>query len=403
MKLKSKVKSACKKIWKAFNSWRKRGMWFRVTVLLLVGLSMNFERLYTTNHVLLIQELVLIACKAIRYSSEPKVISAHLRYLHVQKSRQLQKQLLDKVKNGSLRLNTNEMKLLSQNTVNANYNKLFELAKRKKIISQNVTLSQSKRAMLDKACKLTAERFDPEWADVKKRVFAQPPLSMKGLRQNLWWFWHSLLAVFPLPIIPALPWLVLCFTLGAWGASLKSQAKFFLSAILAVVMTFVWLYFSTYVNGSWGGWRTSYLWHLLGTSIFLAIWAIIGSVLGRRLYQYASKYSKESQSLIYLLLISGIILLMADTCFKACHTNGYYWWIGWPAYCLLFRSSAFAPYFVTVGIGVLLYTVFFIHKAYAQQLKRFQWLTTIKYLLIILFVLKLVFIWHPILSKYFKF
>ena len=65
-------------------------MWFRVTVLLIIGSAPLYERLYTTDHVPLINELVLIACKAIRYGSEPKVTSAHLRYMHVQKSRQLQ-------------------------------------------------------------------------------------------------------------------------------------------------------------------------------------------------------------------------------------------------------------------------------------------------------------------------
>ena len=177
----------------------------------------------------------------------------------------------------------------------------------------------------------------------------------------------------------------------------------FSNCSLAVVMTFVWLYFSAYVNGNWEGWRANYLWNLLGISVFLAIWAIIGSILGKRLYQYASKYSKENQVFIFSLLTSGIILLMAGTCFKTYHAGGYYWWVMGPGYYLLFRNFAFAPYFVTVGIGVLLYTLFFIYKTYAQQLQKFKWLTTIKYLVIILFALKLVYTWHPILSKYFKF
>ena len=93
MGLKSEFKPACKKIWKAFNSWRKRGMWFRVTLLVVVVLSTNLDRLYTTNHIPLIEELVWIACRRIRYNSEPKVTSAYRRYLHAQKSRQLQNKL----------------------------------------------------------------------------------------------------------------------------------------------------------------------------------------------------------------------------------------------------------------------------------------------------------------------
>jgi len=399
MGLKSEFKPVCKKIWKAFNSWRKRGMWFRVTVLLIIGFSMNLERLYTTNHVPLINELVLIACKAIRYRSEPKVISAHLRYLHVQKSRQLQNQLRAKVKDGSLRLNQNELKLLNENTLNANYNKLFVLAKRAIIIPSDVTLSQTKRAMLDKSCKLTAERFDPEWADVKKMVFAQPPLSMKGLRQNLWWFCHSLLAVLPLPVIPALPWFILCFTLGFWGAQSKYLAKWILATTLAVAITLAWIYATNFGGTVWR--FMIYYWRMVGVSVFFSIWAIVASILGKRLYNYTSKHHKEMEVFIFLLLVVCILLLMPITFFKAYYTGWYYW--GLPGNCLFFRNSNFAPYFVTVGIGVLCYTWFLIHKNYVEQLRRFQWLTTIKYLLIILFALKLVYMWHPILSKYFKF
>ena len=402
MGLKSEFKPACKKIWKAFNSWRKRGMWFRLTILLVIGFSMNFERLCTTDHVPLINELVWIACRAIRYSSEPKVTSAYLRYFHAQKSRQLQNQLRKKVKDGSLRLNSNEIKLLNKNTLDANYNKLFELAKRNKLISENIILSQTKRAMLDKACRLTAERFDPEYADIKKMALAEAPFDIKELRYKLWRFGYGILMIFPLPLIPVLPWLILCFTLGVWGASLKSQAKFFLFSTLAVVMTFVWLYFSAYLGKDWEGWRANYLWSLLGISVFLAIWALVGSILGRRLYKYASKYSKETQFLIFSLLISGIIFLIPNTLFVR-HYRLWGFRLTWTGSYLLFKSSAFAPYFVTIGIGVLLYTLFFVHKTYAQKLEKFKWLMTIKYLLIIIFALKLVFTWHPILSKYFKF
>jgi hypothetical protein len=394
MGLKSEFKPICKKIWKAFNSWRKRGMWFRVTVLLIIAFSMNVERLLTTDHVPLINEWVWIACRAIRSASEPKVTSAYLRYFHVQKSRQLQKQLREKVKDGSLHLKPNKMKLLSQNTHDANYNKLFKLAQRAKLISANLTLSQSKRAMLDKACKFTAERYDPEYADIKKIIYTMPPLDIKQLQLNFLRLWRNIFVVFPLPIIPALPWFILCFTLGMCGASLKSQAKFSLFAALAVVMTFVWLYFSAYANGNWEGWRWVYQWRLLGISVFLAVWAIIGSILGRRLYKYASKYSKENQVFIFSLLTSGIILLMAGTCFKTYHAGVYPWWVRLSGYYLLFRSFAFAPYFVTIGIGVLCYTWFLIHKNYAEQLKKFKWLAIIKYGLVIFFILELLYSWN---------
>ena len=170
MSVKLQLKTVLQKSWKAFNTWRKKGMWFRVTVLLLIGISMNLERFFTTDHIPLINELVWIACRAIRYGSEPKVTSAHLRYLHVQNSRKLQKQLFIEYKTGHIKLSPAQQKLLTQSTLNSNYNQLFKLAKNKKLISQNITLGQSKRAMLDKACKLTADRYDHEYANIKKII-----------------------------------------------------------------------------------------------------------------------------------------------------------------------------------------------------------------------------------------
>jgi hypothetical protein len=393
--LKSEFKPVCKKIWKAFNSWRKRGMWFRVTVLLIIGSVPLYERLITKNHVPLINEFVLTACKAIRYASEPRVTSAYLRYLHVQKSRQLQKQLREKVKYGSLHLNANEMELLSQNTLNANYNKLFELAKQAKLIPANISLSQTKRAMLDKSLKLTAERFDPEWEDVRQRIIHEDHCNKDVLLMKLKILGYGILAIFPLPVIPALPWFILCLTLGMWGASFKSKVKFSLFAALSVVMTFVWLYFSAYLNGRWEGWRVSYLWSLLGISIFLAIWALIGSILGGRLYKYTSMYSKEKHVFIFLLLISGISLVMPVALFCKVPVRWYYFL---SAGNLLFKSYAFVPYFLAVGIAVLCYVWFLVYKNYAGRFKKSIWLLSTQCLLSIFIVYKVIYLLH-ILTK----
>ena len=391
MNLKSDFKPACKKIWKAFNSWRKRGMWFRVTVLLIIGFSMNCERMYTTDHVPLINELVLIACKAIRMGSEPKVTSAHLRYLHVQKSRQLQNQLRKKVKDGSLRLNSDETKLLHQNTRNANYNKLFKLAKSKKLIPDSVTLAQTKRAMLDKSLKLTAERFDSEWADVKRRVLAQPPFS---IRQNLQWFWYSFVLVLPLPLITVIPWFILCLTLGYWGAMSKYKAKWIIAVILATTMTFL---SSKIIENAilYGYWKT------IGICTYWTVFVFIASLFGKRLYNYVSTKNKEVKVLIYALLISGIILLTPAIWFEKDFYIGFHYCCAQLGNYLLFRNSVFAPYFITAGVGVLFYTLFFVFKTYDQKLKSFKWAVPVKYLVIVLLLAKLLYSWYPLLSKYF--
>lgn len=395
MVLKSKFKSACKKIWKAFNSWRKRGMWFRVTVLLIIGFAINFERLYTTNHVPLINELVLIACKAIRIGSEPRVTYSHLRYLHVQKSRQLQKQLREKVKDGNLNLSANEMKLLNQNTLNANYNKLFVLAKRAEIIPADITLSQTKRAMLDKSLRLTAERFDPEWAEVRKNISTIPPLSLKQLELNFYWLWGAVWAILPLPIIPVLPWFILCFTLGFWGARSKYKYKWILALIIAVAMTFLWIFFSWLFKHN--AIPQSYQkYHIykgkdFGVSIYFAILAVVGSLLGKRFYNWTLKRKYDTVVFIVLLLLSGGVLLTPVKFFREYYIHDLYSYL-WilPGKYLLFINSTFVPYFLAAGIAVLCYVWFLIYRNYAEKLKKSIWLLSIQFLLSIFIVYKLI-------------
>jgi len=393
VELKPKFKPACKKIWKAFNGWRKRSMWFRVTVLLIIFSVPLYERLSTKNHVPLINELVWTACRAIRAGSEPKVTSAHLRYFHAQKSRQLQKQLLAEYNAGRLSLNVNELKLLSQNTLKTNYNKLFVLAKRAKLIPANLSLSQTKRAMLDKSLKFTAKRYDLEWEDVKQQVMREHHFHPDVLRMKFKILWYAILGISPLAIIPVLPWFILCFTLGFWGAKSKSQVKFVLAATLAIIMTLVWMYLSAYKNSHWFGWFANYHWRLLGISVFLSIWAFIGTILGKRLYNYTLKYSKETKIFIFLLLISSVLLLIPEIFFKAYSTANYYWWIG---NYLLFKSSSFMPYLITFGVGLSFYTLFLIFKTYAQKLDKNEWTQPIKYLIIILLIAKLIFSWYPL-------
>ncbi len=387
MEQESKIKTACRKIWKAFNSWRKRGMWFRVTVLLVIGISVLSERLMTPDHVPLINELVWIACKAIRVGSEPKVVSAHLRYLHIQKSRQLQNQLREKVKSGTLQLRTDELKLLNQNTVDANYNELFALAKRAKLIPEGVTLSQSKRAMLDKACQLTAERFASEWEDIRQETRKEYPFNPDVLLMKLEILMDGILMIFPLPFIPGLPWLFLCFTLGVWGASFNSKFKFSLFAAMSVAMTIVWLYFSAYLSGSWnwGGWYVSYLCSLLGIAVFFVMWALIASIMGRRLYKYVSRYSKEKHTLILSLFLSGIILTMPFTFF---HKKAAYCF--WPAANLLFKNYTFVPYFIAAGIVILCEAWFLTCKNYPEKSKKYIWLLLMQGLLGIFIIYKLI-------------
>ena len=395
MEFKSKFKPICKKIWQAFNSWRKKGMWFRLTVLLIIGFAINVERLYTTNHVPLINEFVLIACKAIRIASEPRVTSANLRYLRVQKSRQLQKQLRSEYKAGRLNLNKNELELLNADTLNANYNQLFELAKRAEIIPKDVSLSQTKRAMLDKSLRLTAERFNPEWAEVRKNISTVPPLSLKQLELNFYWLWGAVWAILPLPVIPVLPWFILCFTLGFWGARSKYKYKWILALIIAVAMTLLWIFFSWLMK--YNAIPQSYQkYHIyrgkeFGASVYFAILAAIGSVFGKRLYNWTLKRKYDTVVFIVLLLLSGGVLLTPVKFFREYYIHDLYSYL-WilPGKYLLFINSTFVPYSLAGGIAVFCYVWFLIYRNYTEKLKKSIWLLSIQFLLSIFIVYKII-------------
>ncbi|MFA6716766.1 MAG: hypothetical protein WCS27_15400 [Victivallaceae bacterium] len=353
------VKNRLAKVWKTFNNWRKRGMWFRLTVLLIIGSVPLMERLMTPVHVPLINEFVWIACRAIRAGSEPRVISAYLHYFHAQKSRQLRNQLQKEYNAGHIKLSPNELKLLTQNTRQANYNELFKLAQREKIIPADITLSQSKRAMLDEALRVTEERYGPEWEDVHRRTQAEAPFDFDGIMLRLRYFGFALASILPLPIIPTLPWFILCLTLGFWGARTENRAKLVSVVIVLVVMTLLWVIVAN--QDKYGYFFRG--WELAGASVFFAVWAVIGGILGKRLYYQTMKNGYDVLTFTVLLLLSGVVLLMPVTFFKEPCFNDYCLWLYiCPGRYLLFRSFAFVPYFITAGILVLLYTLFFVCK-----------------------------------------
>ncbi|MDD5599960.1 MAG: hypothetical protein PHV82_18595 [Victivallaceae bacterium] len=386
-------KNRLAKVWKAFNNWRKRGMWFRLTVLLIIGSVPLMERLITPDHVPLINELVWIACRAIRMGSEPKYTSAYLHYLHAKKSRQLQNQLQTEYNAGHIKLGLNELRLLKQNTRQANYNELFRLAQREKIIPADITLSQSKRAMLDEALRVTDERYGPEWEDVHKQTLFEAPFDFDGIMLRLRYFGYGIASVMPLPVIPVLPWFILCLTLGFWGAQTEKRSRWIGVMTMSVMITLLWIVAANQGKHNCFFWREH--WQLRGTSIFFAIWAVIGCILGKRLYKRTVKNGYNVLTFTVLLLLSSVVLLMPVTSFKEPCFNDYCFWLYiCPGHYLLFRSFAFVPYFITAGILVLLYTLFFICKKYSQQLQKFKWVTPLKYLMILLLLAKLLHVWY---------
>ena len=374
MKLQSKT--ILQKFWKAFNSWRKKGMWFRVTVLLIVGISMNFERLFTTDHIPLINELVWIACRAIRYGSEPKVTSAHLRYLHAQKSRQLQKQLFIEYKAGHIKLTTSQQKLLKQNTLNSNYNQLFELAKNKKLIDQDTTLAQSKRAMLDKACKLTADRYDHEYANIKNIIInaAYSGFSVNSINQNISYFLYSLCMVLPFPLTTTIPWLIICSTMGYCGACGKRNSYWIYATTGTILFTFLWIITASQTKSGWFKWNHL---RLPSVCVFFIIWTIIACIYGKRIHKLAALKNKIYELLILGLTLSAIILLTpkifsidSSSIYARYWSSPYSWYWSFPGNFLIFvKSPGFNYYLLLPGIILLLFALLYILQIYKWKKK----------------------------------
>jgi hypothetical protein len=388
-------KAGLAKTWKAFNNWRKRGMWFRVTVLLIIGSVPLMERLMTPDHVPLINDMVWTACRAIRMASEPKFTSAYLHYLHAVKSRQLQNQLKKECNAGHIKLSPDELKLLKQNTRQANYNELFYLAQREKIIPADLTLAQSKRAMLAEALRVTDERYGPEWEDVHKRTLAEAPFDFDGIMLRLGYFWYDLISVMPLPLVPVLPWFILYLTLGFWGAQAEKRSRWVWVMIVLIFMTLFWVIAA---NQGKRGWLFNSDWNLAGISGFFVSWAIIGAILGKRLYRKTAGNGYYVLTFTVLLLLSGTILLMPLSFFKEPGFRGYYHLLLLcPGQYLLFRNIYFVPYFISAGTLVLLYAVLFIWKKYSRQLRKFKWVMPLKYVIIVLLLAKLIYAWYPVI------
>ncbi len=163
-------------------------------------------------------------------------------------------------------------------------------------------------------------------------------------------------------------------------------------------MTLAWIYFASYGKDEY--FLNPSYWHKVGVNIFFSIWVVIGSIMGKRLYNWALQRHKENNILVSLLLISCIFLLMPITLFA--HSYGWFdMWSYCPANFLLFEKSSFAPYFITFGVGLSFYTLFFIFKTYAQKLGKNKWAQLVKYLVVVLLLAKLVYSWYPLLNKYF--
>lgn len=330
-----------KKIWQAFLRWRKKGMWFRVTVLLVIGSVPLSERLISSHHVPLINELVWIAIRAVRYSSEPRVSGAYLRYFHAKESRILQGILKDKFRHTKAKLTSDELKLLNQNTLHSNFNKLFFLAQKTGVIPKNDKLANYKQAMLALSLELTRKRFDSEWNDAESMALQEEPFSFSMVKRKASNLLLGILMVIPYPLKPVIPWMLLCMSIGALAAWFTVKAIRYSLMCFPSIISVIWVETSLWNCRSY---------YMAGFLVFFLIWGLIGAIWGMRMYRYFQLKNKEKYLFAYLFSAAGIMFLFPGFFFKG---HGIYWWLSCPGDFLMTFSSRNAGYFYATGFILL--------------------------------------------------
>lgn len=135
--------------WKAFNNWRRCAFPFRLTVLLLLLVFTTglLERVITENHSPLINELVWIACKAIRGGSQPSVSSAYLHYYRARENQRLQNSLRDRMHSGGVSLSPDELAAVNTMPSKVDNKIMFDIAKRHGVISAGVSQREYMRSL----------------------------------------------------------------------------------------------------------------------------------------------------------------------------------------------------------------------------------------------------------------
>jgi hypothetical protein len=303
------MSSKLKACWSAFLRWRKRGMPFRLTILILILISATDLRLFTTNHIPLINELVLLACRAIRYSSEPKVTSAYLRYFHSRENVELQKLLKSRQKTGNIKLLPAEENELKKRPSKANFNVLFAAAKRNQLLPVGLSLRQKKREFLAASLGLTALRFDPDWTDVKHEVMNCWEFTLFGnWKFGLWYIANFLLLLIPLPFTTTIPWFIIGLTAGYAVSMNCTRWQRFAAVLSSVLITFIWtIHYLDFRMHPY--YMKYYLATRLSIVIYFMCYAAIAAILGIRLKLWARKKGYDKKLLQILLACSGIILL----------------------------------------------------------------------------------------------
>lgn len=307
----AKLKTA----WLAFNHWRRSAFPFRLTALLILVVCSGglLERAITPNHSPLINELVWIACKAIRYSSEPRIPSAYLHYYRARENQRLQNELRVRLQ-GGLRLSPDELAAVNARPSKVDNKLLFDIAKRHGIISAGVNQREYMRSMWAASLSMTAMEFDKGWDEVKHDVFNTGKLfgGQRDWRRGIGLFVYILLMIAPVPLTVTAPWFALCLALAFFAVKNPvSKRQCALAIALPVLLTMLWnsrhlvIIFNAPHSPYWDYFVTLRLTYI----IYFSILSAIAGILGIRLRRWALERANTDKIWSGLLFITGALLI----------------------------------------------------------------------------------------------
>ena len=351
----AKLKTA----WLAFNHWRRSAFPFRLTVLLiLLVFACDLPwRVITPNHSPLINELVWIACKAIRYSSEPRVPSAYLHYYRARENQRLQNELRVRIKGGLL-LSPDDLSAVNAMPSKVDNKLMFDIAKRYGIISAGVSQREYMRSMWAASLSMTAMEFDKDWDDVRKQIFNTASLiewPPSNWRLGVARFCNAFEQILPLPLVVTLPWFILCLTLAF--IAVKNPSSIWwrtIAIVLPVLLTLAWTAGSIVEKNPmpfsyWDYYNISYI-------AYFSILAVIAGILGIRLRLWTLKKGNMDKFFPWLLFIAGVLLIFQFS-YKP-EKDIVYSWCGRSSGDILCNISFNAKILLSlVGAGMTIYAV----------------------------------------------
>ncbi len=371
-------------IWSAFNNWRKKHWQFRVTILLLMLVTLLIENNFFREPIM--HRLVRIACRAIEYSSTPRVVNAWMYYNRACEKQRLQLSLA-KIKG---KLSPATLEQLRTKPSRADLTILFNAAKQHGLLPPRADLRKMKHAMLASAIYETERRFRPEWNGVHKDIDNTKRWrfsSFEKLMQILGYFIVSfIMFFFPPPFMTTMTWILISMASGFFTYAYVPAYKKTAGAVLAILITVFLLLGNQMSNGllseqvhhMWSFNRGGNKYNILTNYFFYyqIFYCVAVSLFGSGLAEkYLIKFSRRRIDFASTLII-GIIILFSGKFLIVNHVGHgpWYYWLYYRIYnstltitCNQFKDLPYILYFT--GCGVIIWGVYFflIRKKHIQK------------------------------------